>query len=124
MEELTAGRVTSFFTDPNLPAPNFADLRFDDPANADVTLLAYTFSFGNGLSTTLSLENGLSRRVNNDLDFPLFGVGAAAPTFAPIAFTYGGQRIPDVVANLRYTGAMGDAQIAGALHQIRDVALD
>ena len=41
---LTAGRVTvSFFTDPNLPVPNFGDLRFDDPSNADVTLLAYTY---------------------------------------------------------------------------------
>src|ERR671912_1249304 len=44
---LTAGRVTSFFTDPNLPVPNFGDLRFDDPSNADVSLLAYTYSFGN-----------------------------------------------------------------------------
>ena len=33
---LTAGRVTSFFTDPDLPVPNFGDLRFDDPSNADV----------------------------------------------------------------------------------------
>lgn len=119
---LTAGRVTSFFTDPNLPAPNFADLRFDDPANADVALLAYTFSFGNGLSATLSLENGLARRVNNDLDFPLFGEGALVPTFAPIGFTYGGDRVPDVVGNLRYTTSTGGAQIAGAVHQIRDVS--
>ena len=49
---LTAGRAVSFFTDPNLPAPNFGDLRFDDPANAEVNLLAYTFSFGNGFSAT------------------------------------------------------------------------
>lgn len=119
---LTAGRVTSFFTDPNLPAPNFADLRFDDPANADVALLAYTFSFGNGFSGTLSLENGLARRVNNDLDFPLFGEGAVVPTFAPIGFTYGGDRVPDFVGNLRYTSSAGGAQIAGAVHQIRDVA--
>ena len=119
---LTAGRVTSFFTDPNLPVPNFGDLRFDDPSNADVTLLAYTYSFGNGFSATLSLEDGLERRVNNELVFPLFGVGAASPVFAPLPFTYGGQRMPDIVANLRYTGTWGGAQLSGALHQIRDVA--
>jgi hypothetical protein len=119
---LTAGRVTSFFTDPNLPVPNFGDLRFDDPSNADVTLLAYTYSFGNGFSATLSLEDGLERRVNNELVFPLFGAGAATPVFAPLPFTYGGQRTPDIVANLRYTGAWGGAQLSGALHQIRDVA--
>ncbi|MDF2971644.1 MAG: hypothetical protein K0R61_2094 [Microvirga sp.] len=115
---LTAGRAVSFFTDPNLPAPNFGDLRFDDPSVAEVNLLAYTFSFGNGFSATLSLEEG--RWVNNELDFPLFGVGSPAP--APIASTYGGERMPDVVANLRYTGSWGGAQVSAALHQIRDVA--
>ncbi|MCB8819411.1 porin [Microvirga rosea] len=119
---LTAGRAVSFFTDPDLPVPNFGDLRFDDPSNADVDLLAYTYSFGNGLSATLSLEDGIGRRVNNALSFPLFGVAAAGPAYAPIPFTYGGERMPDVVANLRYTGAWGGAQLSGALHQIRDVA--
>jgi hypothetical protein len=119
---LTAGRVTSFFSDPDLPAPNFGDLRFDDPSNSDVTLLAYTYSFGNGFSATLSLEDGLERRVNNNLDFPLFGAGAAVPVFPPIAFTYGGMRTPDIVANLRYRGSWGGAQLSGAVHQIRDAA--
>jgi hypothetical protein len=115
---LTAGRVTSFFSDSELPAPNFGDLRFDDPTNADVHLLAYTFSFGNGFSATVSLEDAIQRRVNNPLAFPLFGVDAAAP----LPFTYGGQRMPDVVANLRYSGSWGSVQLSGALHQIRDVA--
>ncbi|WP_114184192.1 porin [Microvirga aerophila] len=119
---LTAGRTVSFFTHPDLPAPNFGDLRFDDPTNAEVNLLAYTFSFGNGFSASLSLEDGLERRVNNELNFPLFGVGSPAQVLAPIPFDYGGERIPDVVANLRYTGTWGGAQLSGALHQIRDVA--
>ena len=119
---LTAGRAVSFFTSPDLPAPNFGDLRFDDPSNAEVNLFAYTFSFGNGLSATLSLEDGTERRINNELDFPLFGVGSTFPVFAPIASTYAGERMPDVVANLRYEGTWGQVQLSGALHQIRDVA--
>jgi hypothetical protein len=119
---LTAGRAVSFFTDPDLPAPNFGDLKFDDPSNAEVNLFAYTYSFGNGFSATLSLEDGTERQVNNELDFPLFGVATTSPVFAPIASTYGGERMPDVVANLRYTGTWGGAQLSGALHQIRDVA--
>ena len=119
---LTAGRVTSFFTDPNLPVPNFGDLRFDDPSNADVDLLAYTYSFGNGFTATVSFEDALERRVNNELVFPLFGLGAATPVFAPIPFTYGGERLPDIVGNIRYTGDLGGIQFSGALHQIRDVA--
>ena len=119
---LTAGRAVSFFTDPDLPAQNFGDLRFDDPSNADVNLFAYTFSFGNGFSATLSLEDGTQRSVNNDLAFPLFGVASTAPVFAPIASTYAGELMPDVVANLRYTGTWGGAQLSAALHQIRDVS--
>ncbi|WP_243370969.1 porin [Microvirga solisilvae] len=119
---LTAGRAVSFFTDPNLPAPNFGDLRFDDPSVAEVNLFAYTFSFGNGFSATLALEDGTERRVNNELDFPFFGAGSPSPVFAPIPFTYGGERMPDVVANIRYTGTWGGVQLSGALHQIRDVS--
>jgi hypothetical protein len=119
---LTAGRALSFFAEPDLPVPNFGDLRFDDPSNADTNLFAYTYSFGNGFSATLALEDNIERRVNNSLDFPLFGSGAATAVFAPIPFTYGGQRVPDVVANLRYSGSWGGAQLSGALHHIRDVS--
>ncbi|WP_114943570.1 porin [Microvirga calopogonii] len=119
---LTAGRAVSFFTSPDLPAPNFGDLKFDDPSNAEVNLFAYTFSFGNGLSATLSFEDGTERQINNDLNFPLFGSGSAFPAFGPIASTYGGERMPDVVANIRYKGTWGEVQLSGALHQIRDVA--
>ena len=119
---LTAGRAVSFFTDPDLPAPNFGDLKFDDPSNAEVNLFAYTYSFGNGFSATLSFEDGTQRSVDNELAFPLFGAGAASPVFAPIPSTYAGERMPDVVANLRYTGTWGGAQLSAALHQIRDLA--
>jgi hypothetical protein len=115
---LTAGRALSFFSDPDLPVPNFGDLRFDDPSNADINLFAYTFSFGSGFSATLSLEDSIERRNNNEYVFPLF----APPAFAPIPFTFGGERMPDVVANVRYTGSWGGAQLSGAVHQIRDVA--
>lgn len=76
---LTAGRAISFFTDPDLPAPNFGDLKFDDPSNAEVNLFAYTFSFGNGFSATLSLEDGKERGINNELDLPLFGLASTSP---------------------------------------------
>jgi len=116
------GRVTSFFSDSELPAPNFGDLRFDDPTNADVNLLAYTVPFGNGFSATLSLEDAIGRRVTNPLEFPLFGVGAEESVFAPLPFTYAGELMPDVVGNLRYAGSWGSVQLSGALHQIRDVS--
>src|SRR5918997_3366854 len=53
---LTAGRTTSFFTNGDIANENWGTLRFYD--YPDVNLLAYTFSFGNGFSATLSLEEG------------------------------------------------------------------
>ncbi|WP_112662995.1 porin [Microvirga flavescens] len=98
---LTAGRVTSFFDNGDLPTGHMGTLRFSDAP--DVGLLAYTFTFGNGFSATLSLEDGLERRN-----------GAVAT-----AFSYAGQRAPDVVGNIKYTGTWGTAQLSAAGHQIR-----
>ena len=100
---LTAGRVTSFFSNGDLPTEHFGTLRFDDAP--DIELLAYTFSVGNGFSATLSLEDGIERRE---------GI---------LGGDYGGQRMPDVVANVKYDGTWGSAQLSGAVHQIRDNTL-
>src|SRR5690606_5304766 len=59
---LTAGRVTSFFSNGDLPTGHFGTLRFDD--TPDVNVLAYTFSFSNGFSASIALEDGLERRNN------------------------------------------------------------
>jgi len=107
---LTAGRVTTFFDNGDLPTEHFGTLRFSDAP--DVDLLAYTFSFGNGFSATLSIEDGLDRRFNN---FAPFFPGVTNP----FAVTYAGQRAPDVVGNVKYTSTWGTAQISGAVHQIR-----
>jgi hypothetical protein len=102
---LTAGRVVSMFSNGDLPTGHFGTLRFDDAP--DVDLLAYTFTFGNGFSATISLEDGLQRR--EGLTF--------GDTWA--AAQYAGQRVPDVVGNIKYTGTWGTAQLSGAVHQIR-----
>jgi hypothetical protein len=111
---LTAGRTTSFFSNGDLPTTHFGTLRFDDAP--DLTLFAYTFAFGNGFSATLSLEDGLERRVNS-----AFGFGSLGNVVIDPVIGYGGQSLPDVVANLKYDGTWGGAQLSGALHQIRHV---
>jgi len=98
---LTAGRVVSFFDNGDLPTGHFGTLRFSDAPNVD--LLAYTFTFGNGFSATISLEDGLERRSGT----------------IPALFLYAGQRVPDLVGNVKYTGTWGTAQLSGAVHQIR-----
>lgn len=104
---LTAGRVTSFFSNGDLPTGHMGTLRFDDAP--DVDLLAYTFSFGNGFSASISVEDGIERRA----------VGFIPGGTIADPFTYAGQRTPDVVANLKYAGTWGTAQLSGAVHQLR-----
>jgi hypothetical protein len=108
---LTAGVVTSFFASPDLPTTHMGTLRYDDAP--DVPLLAYTYSFGNGFSASVSLEDAIGRRQINTFN-PIAGVNT---------LPYGGQRIPDLVGNVRYAGTWGTFQLAGAIHQIRDAGV-
>jgi Porin subfamily len=119
---LTAGRVTSFFSNADLPTTHMGTLRFDDAPDVDV--LAYTFSFGNGFSATIAAEDPLSRRVEN-LTIGGFGesLGFAVtdPNTGVVTRYTAGTRMPDIVANLKYAGTWGGVQLSGAAHQIRDV---
>jgi hypothetical protein len=103
---LTAGRTVSFYDNSDLPTGHFGTLRFSDAPT--VNALAYTFSFGNGFSASLSLEEG--RFAGNAFD----GVTVV---------DYAGQTLPDLVGNLKYAGTWGSAQLSGALHQIRSANL-
>ena len=105
---LTAGRTTSFFDNPDLPTTHMGTLRFSDVP--DVNVLAYTYSFGNGFSATLSLEDPHDRNV---LGFPIDLAPAFVFDTIPLAFTYGGTRMPDVIGNVRYVGEWGSVQLGG-----------
>jgi hypothetical protein len=129
---LTAGRVTSFFSNPDLPSNNFfSTLRFDD--SPDINLFAYTFNFGNGISASLSVEDGFDRR-NNSFGLATIGTGSGQLFYLgsdpltqrlifqnPYSLVYGGQTVPDIVGNIKAAGTWGTVQLSGALHQIRDV---
>jgi hypothetical protein len=126
---LTAGRVTSFFSNPDLPTQHMGTLRFDD--SPDINLFAYTFQFGNGFSATISAEEGQARRndafvsaANGVPSGQVFlGTGGAFLFQNPYQLIYGGQTVPDIVANIRTAGTWGSLQLSGAVHQVRDVGV-
>ncbi|MBJ6125776.1 porin [Microvirga splendida] len=103
---LTAGRTTSFFANGDLPSGNITTIRFYD--YPDVNLLAYTFSFGNGFSASISLEEG----------------AFAGNRLTDIDGVVAGQQWPDLVGNVKYAGTWGSVQLSGALHQTRSNAFD
>lgn len=109
---LTAGRTISFFMNSDLPNDNWGTLRFYDAPTVNV--FAYTFSFGNGFSATIAAEEG-------SFAGNAFGVDADGDPIT--VFDRAGQTMPDLVANLKYAGTWGSAQLGGALHQLRSDVL-
>ncbi len=100
---ITAGRTSSFFdfyaNDLNFGSGALGSLGSD----LTVNLLAYTATFGNGFSATIALEDRSAHTLNG------------------ITYAQAGQRMPDVVANLRVDQDWGSAQLAGALHQLNSI---
>jgi len=142
---LTFGYVGSFFDfDPSmvLNQQNSKSFKFA-PA------IAYTAQLGNGISASVSMEDGTVRRSaivtaaatnlaggSISTGSLIFGyssgatsttalTSAGAGSFVGIPVTgwgtnlYSGQFMPDFIANLRVDQAWGDAQISGAVHQLK-----
>ena len=113
---LTAGRAQSLF-DFYADAYNYANLR---GSNATVALLAYTATFGNGFSASLSFEDQASRRAAVGSTIASTGTvtvnGISAGSFQG---TPAGTRVPDIVGNVRLDQPWGAVQVSAAAHQVR-----
>ncbi|GJD65071.1 porin [Methylobacterium frigidaeris] len=134
---LTAGRAASFY---DFYAHDFEIIGTSLGSDvASTNLLAYTATFGEGFSATLSVEDPIFRKN------PLFGTatagnaasqfqvfGAAANNFTPVvAYNAAGvpigeafynvdqrSRMPDFVGVLRYDAGWGSAQLSAAVHEL------
>jgi hypothetical protein len=102
---VTAGRVQSFYdfyaNDLNY---GFGTGTFGSDVGS--LAFAYTASFGNGFTATLSVEDPASRRT----------AGSLVTVYESAA--YAGSRMPEIVANVRVDQAWGSAQLSGAVHQL------
>ncbi|MBT9290076.1 porin [Prosthecodimorpha staleyi] len=107
---LTAGRAQSFFD--FYTGTTYGSYFEAAHSDTKVNLLAYTFSFGNGVSASLSLEDPTtgsnSRRLSSMFAAPFTITG---PT------SYGGVKMLDVVGNVRIAQAWGSAQLMAAAHE-------
>ena len=144
---LTAGRLQSFF---DFYADNDTWFGIAD-SNVLTQALAYTYTFGNGFSATLSIEDPKERQrypvaglapatlggINPSVATPIFTNAFpfafspfAAPAIAGIPGFPGNtgtisyvqrESIPDVVGVLRLDQGWGSAQLSGAYHRISTV---
>jgi len=107
---LTVGRAGSrfdFYTGANWGS--VLNMGFAD--DGTVNQISYTAAIGNGISATVSLEDGMNRRA---------GIlnSSAGTTAANGNDLDGGHKYPDLVANLRVDQGWGSAQVMGALHHV------
>ncbi|RVU20995.1 porin [Methylobacterium oryzihabitans] len=133
----TAGRASSFF---DFYAHDFemigGTLGSDLPST---NLLAYTATFGNGFSATLSVEDPALRRTplfgsassNSIVASSQFALITGGSNFSPVLSSLNGvpvgvaeydvsqrSRMPDFVGALRYDSAWGSAQLSAAVHEL------
>ena len=107
----TFGYVQSFF-DYSTGLGTFATLNVG--SNHTNIALAYTASFGNGLSATIAAEDNTYRRQD-------IGYTTATINTGGTAIGWAGQAMPDILGILRVDQSWGSAQLAGVVHQLRSI---
>ncbi|MDH2309837.1 porin [Methylobacterium brachiatum] len=121
---LTAGRASSFY---DFYAHDFEFYGATSGSdNASTNLLAYTGTFGNGLSATVSIEDPVFTR--SPVFAPFTNAAAVTPVFVGytngVPSRYGNvdtiqrSRLPDFVGVLRVDQDWGSAQLSAATHEI------
>ncbi len=123
----TIGRADTFFAFYDSPAYNFLTFSFDgSTGTTGMNVFAYTHEFGNGLKTTLSLEDqsahsagviGLGSASAVTGTAGVMGAGLFAQPGAPFLSNKGQWR-PDIIANVRLDQSWGATQIKAALHSV------
>jgi len=109
----TFGRATSFYDFYSAPATGLFAAPSSDAGDGGVIVTAYTAQLGNGLSTSLSLEDPVGRRGA----VALIGAASVTPNTGTLGAADNQKYVaPDVVGNLRVDQAWGSAQIMGVLH--------
>ncbi|MEJ1159618.1 porin [Prosthecomicrobium sp. N25] len=114
---LTAGRAQSFFD--FYLGDHYASVFETAHSDSIVNMLAYTVSFGSGITATLSLEDpttaGGGLRRWSTAAIPSIGADTIGP--------YAGLKYPDVVGNVNVTQSWGTAQVMAAAHHVNGIAL-
>ena len=111
----TFGKSASAYATPwhGYPGNNSSFLLGGHDTVTGVNNVQYTAQFGNGVSGTIGLDEGLVFNRTN-----LFNLSTGLNAVGVGANAYGGQVAPDVVGNIRIDQAWGLFQISAAAHEV------
>ncbi|HZN29145.1 MAG TPA: porin [Xanthobacteraceae bacterium] len=110
----TLGLASSFFDFYSSPIVTYFAVNSEDTGDGGWKVAAYTANFGNGVTSTISLEEP-RRMVAVNAAIPDFAVVSAAAALTPL-YDQATIRFPDIVWNWRIDQAWGAAMIGGAVH--------
>ena len=110
----TLGLASSFFDFYSSPIVSYFAVNSEDTGDGGWKVAAYTANFGNGVTSTLSLEEP-RRMVAVNAAIPDFALVSAAAAVTPL-YDQATIRFPDIVWNWRIDQAWGAAMIGGAVH--------
>ncbi|WP_298816704.1 porin [uncultured Roseibium sp.] len=113
---LTAGYLTSNFD--IFTGQVFMGVVSRNWSDTTLNQIAYTAAFGNGFSATVALEDRSSREINPSFTTDTVTSNQGRTVSVATSETYGGTRMPDVVAAIAVSQGWGSAQLSGALHQV------
>ena len=111
----TFGRAQSFYDELVVPSYTYFALYTPDTGDSGINLAAYTTQWGNGISSTVSIED--PRRhgvVNFSGQFP--GGVSIQQVGGNLSNDEVNVRMPDIVSNIRIDQAWGNWQVMSALH--------
>jgi hypothetical protein len=127
----TFGLAQSFFDFYSAPATSYFATNTEDTGDGGWRVAAFTATFGNGITSTLSAEeprrtvilpNGLASTAQGTVPTATstvtnpFVVGLATSAFGTSPNDYATIRMPDIVYNWRIDQTWGGALIGGAVH--------
>ena len=110
----TFGRAQSFYDELVVPSYTYYAVYTPDTGDSGTNVAAYTTQWGNGISSTVAIEE--PRRmaiVNTQLSLVNSFVGSVGPN---LDNDYRNVVLPDIVSNLRIDQAWGNWQVMSALH--------
>ena len=116
----TFGRAQSFYDELVVPSYTYFALYTPDTGDSGTNLAAYTTQWGNGISSTISVEGPRKQAIVNFPGNVWNVVGGAGTSILSVGANGDNDsanvRLPDIVGNIRIDQAWGNWQVMSALH--------
>ena len=116
----TFGKAQSFYDELVVASYTYFGLYTPDTGDSGTNVAAYTTQWGNGISSTIAIEDPRRQAINNlpqnVSSWQVVGFNNAVANSTTLQNDMANVRLPDIVSNLRIDQAWGNWQVMSVLH--------